>query len=257
MDSILSSPEGIRGVIYCIEHTASGKKYVGQTKTHRMNKGKYRPYGASARFNAHVSEAVCNTKHKSGHLLGIDIRTFGKEAFTVSTLEICDVNTLDDAERKWITTLGSLYPAGYNLSDGGQSGYTRVGMPVIANPTQLNEPKKHGGCTHRSEETRAKMSARNSALFSTTEAKEQRSALAAAQHYAEKVQRFADVKIASTENLEKYIYTKGSRVFVRVDGREASFAGVGTKKEDNVERAKEFLKTLVKSATLPNCSGNP
>ena len=257
MDSILSSPEGIRGVIYCIEHTASGKKYVGQTKSHRMNKGKYHPYGASARFNAHVSEALCNTKHKSGHLLGIDIRAFGKEAFTVSTLEVCDVDTLDNAERKWITTLGSLYPTGYNLSDGGQSGYTRVGMPVIANPTQLNEPQKHGGCTHRGEETRAKMSARNKELFSTTEAKEHRSALAAAQHHAEKVQRFAGVKIASTENLEQYIFTKGSRVFVRVDGREASFTGVGTTKEDNMERAREFLKSIVNTATLPNCSGNP
>jgi hypothetical protein len=29
MDTILNDPAGVRGIIYCVEHAASGKKYVG------------------------------------------------------------------------------------------------------------------------------------------------------------------------------------------------------------------------------------
>lgn len=275
--AILDDPAEVRGVIYCVEHIATGKKYVGQTRSHRLNHGRYRPFGAEARFRTHISEAVCNTKHKSGHLLGIDIRQYGADAFRLTTLEMCDVNASDDREKYWIETLKTMYPDGYNLTSGGTNVLppcwsSDSAIPVIANPTPLSTPRPRGGCTSRSAETRAKMKERAAIICSTPEFRAIRAVKASAQHAAAKEARFAGVKIDPTD-LDQYIFTKGTRVIVRVDGREASFAGKGKPKEDNIQRAKEFLTSIIQAdpadvithvadtppqaATLPNCSGNP
>jgi hypothetical protein len=272
---ILDDPTAVRGVIYCVEHTATGTKYVGQTRSHRLNHGRYRPFGAEARFRTHISEAVCNTKHKSGHLLGIDIRQYGRDAFRLSTLEVCDVDAADDRERHWIETLNTLYPDGYNLTGGGTnivppcwSGDSAI--PVIANPTPMAAPRARGGCTSRSAETRAKMKESAAAINSNAEFRATRAVNATAQHTATKQTRFAGVEI-DPANLDQYIFTKGTRVFVRAGGCEASFAGKGKTKEENINRAKEFLSNFIQAdtsdiithvdppqtATLPNCSGNP
>lgn len=249
--AILDDPAEVRGVIYCVEHIATGKKYVGQTRSHRLNHGRYRPFGAAARFRAHVSEAICNTKHKSGHLLGIDLRQYGPDAFRLSTLEVCDVEASDDREKYWIETLKTLYPDGYNLTSGGTNVVppcwsSDSAIPVIANPTPLTTPRPRGGCTSRSAETRAKMKERASELCSAPEFRAVRAANATAQHAAAKQARFAGVKIDPADP-DRYIFTKGTTVFVRAEGREASFAGKGNTKEDNINRAKEFLTSLPSS----------
>lgn len=254
MDTITDDPSDVRGIIYCVEHTASGKKYVGQTRSHRLNHGRYRPFGADGRFRSHISEATCNTKHKSGHLLGIDIRAYGPDAFRVSTLEVCDVDDVDDREVVWIATLNTAHPNGYNLSPGA---HKHSEHPVMPNPTPLAQPRQRGGCTHRSAETRAKMSASTTASFSSAEVRTKRAALAAAQHESAKIARFAGVTV-DHNNLDQYIYTKGDRVFVRIGTASASFTSKGSSQEDNKQRAKEFLSSLTTAiATLPNCSGNP
>jgi hypothetical protein len=254
MDTIVDDLASVRGVVYCIEHIATGKKYVGQTRTHRLNHGRYRPFGAEGRFRSHISEALCNTKHKSGHLLGIDIRTYGSDAFQVSTLEICDATMADERESAWIAQLNTIYPNGYNLSPGA---HKPSGIPAMPNPTPLAQPRARGGCTHRSAETRAKMSASTVAAFASEEVRLKRAALAAAQHETEKLARFAGLTVDSS-NLDQYIYTKGTRVFVRVGSASASFTSKGSSQEDNKQRAKEFLASLSQqTATLPNCSGNP
>ena len=240
MDTILPTLEGVRGIIYCIEHSATGKKYVGQTRSHRLNHGLYRPFGAEGRFRSHLSESMCNTKHKTGHLLGIDVRLHGPEGFRVSTLEDCDIDLLDDREMYWIESLNTIHPNGYNLSPGA---HKLSVLPVMPNPTELAVAAQRGGCVSRSAETRAKMAERSKVFSNTVEVREARSANAALQHAAEKVKRFAGVTVDAT-NLDQYIYTKGVRVFVRVNGIEASFTGTGTTKEDNLNRAKEFLSSL-------------
>ena len=53
------------GLIYCITNEVNNKQYIGQTVSHRKNKGKYRPFGIDGRLNDHISEAICNTKKKS------------------------------------------------------------------------------------------------------------------------------------------------------------------------------------------------
>jgi GIY-YIG catalytic domain len=243
MDTILDDPTEVKGIIYCVEHIATGKKYVGQTRSHRLNHGRYRPFGAEGRFRSHISEAISNTKHKSGHLLGIDIRQYGKDLFRVSTLEICDVDALDEMERKWITTLNTLHPDGYNLTDGGHIAYNKSSLPVIYNPTPLNEPRKRGGCVSRSAETRIKMSIRTKESLESEEAREKRSQQTTLQHHLGKVARFHGLTIDQM-NLDQYIFTKGRRTYVRVGDQEASFTGKDTTQEENIKRAKEFLLSL-------------
>jgi hypothetical protein len=274
---ILDDLADVRGVIYCVEYIASGKKYVGQTRSHRLNHGRYRPFGAEGRFRAHISEAVCNTKHKSGHLLGIDIRQYGRDAFRLITLEVCDVDISDDREKHWIETLNTLYPNGYNLTRGGTSVVPPCwsadsAIPIIVNPTPLTVPRRRGGCTSRSTETRAKMKERAQALGIIAEFRAVRATNAIAQHAVAKQARFAGVKI-DPSNLGQYIFTKGTTAIVRASERVTSFAGKGNTKEDNINRAIEFLSSLLQAetedviihvndslpqtATLPNCSGNP
>lgn len=214
MDTIIDDETAVRGVIYCIECVETDKKYVGQTRSHRLNHKRYRPFGAEGRFRSHISEALCNTKHKTGHLLGIDVRKFGADAFRVSTLEVCEVSQADDRESAWIALLDTIYPNGYNLSSGCHKPSAHT---VIVNPTPLTAPRSRGGCVSRSAETRAKMSASTKAVFSSEEARAKRAALASAQHNAEKAVRFASKTIDLT-NLDQYIFPKGTRVFVRVDG---------------------------------------
>jgi hypothetical protein len=248
---ILDDPSGVCGVIYCVEHIATGKKYVGQTRTHRLNHGRYRPFGAEGRFRAHISEAMCNTKHKSGHLMGVDIRLHGKDAFRLTPLEECAVGETDDRERHWIAELKTMYPEGYNLTGGGTcvapiSWVSPSAMPVIPNPTPLNPPRSRGGCVSRSAETRAKMKERAIAQCSSEEVRAARTTSATAQHAAAKQARFAGVTV-DLARLDQYIFTKRTTAIARVDGREASFTGKGFTKEQNITRAKEFLSSLPSS----------
>lgn len=248
---IVDDISAVRGVIYCVEHIATGKKYVGQTRTHRLNHGRYRPFGAEGRFGAHLSEAICNTKHKTGHLLGADIRTFGSTAFRVSTLEVCELDLLNEQEVFWISELDTVFPNGYNLSPGAKH---RSCQPIIPNPTPLSNPGKRGGCRYRSDETRAKMSERSKEISATAEMRQARSTAATQQHAAAKAVRFEGVTVDPAA-YDTYIFTKGTRAFVRVDDITASFTG--TTKEESIKRANEFLSTLTQKATLPNCSGTP
>jgi len=254
MGDILDDLSGVTGIIYCVTHIPTGKKYVGQTRSHRLNHGRYRPFGAEGRFRDHLNVALKNTKSSQCSALYNAIRLDGREAFTIQELESCCIELSDERERHWIGALNTGYPNGYNLTEGGCAGgsvITHVGID-----TPLNPVGKRGGSIARSVETRTKMSERSKAFSNLPQAKEERSKNAAVQHAAEKVKRFAGVTMDAT-NLDQYIYTKGVRVFVRVNGIEASFAGVNTTQSQNIERAKEFLTSLTQIATLPNCSGNP
>jgi hypothetical protein len=265
---ILDDPAAVRGIIYCVEHIATGKKYVGQTRSHRLNRGRYRPFGADGRFRDHMSCASRNTKTDQCSALYNAVREYGRGAFLWKHLEECDVSDLDDRERHWISTLNTEYPTGYNLTGGGRAGHVLVAQ--IGPSLPLNPVGKRGGCISRSAETRAKMKNAASVICADPAFRALRATNATAQHAAAKQARFAGVKI-DQKNLDQYIFTKGATVFVRAADREASFSGKGNTKEDNINRAKEFLTSLhqagthdvithvapPQTATLPNCSGNP
>lgn len=117
----LNEKHKVMGEIYRIQNIANGKCYVGQVVTHRLNKGKYRPFGYVGRFNDHVSEAMNNTKKKQCTYLNNAIRKYGKDNFKVVFLRRCSLDQLDELEQQGIKIYGSLYPNGYNLTKGGKN----------------------------------------------------------------------------------------------------------------------------------------
>ena len=64
MTDILLDNSNVVGHIYKITNIKTNKIYIGQTLSHRKNRGKYRPFGYEGRFKDHLSEALCNSKKK-------------------------------------------------------------------------------------------------------------------------------------------------------------------------------------------------
>jgi len=272
-ERILDDRALVKGVLYCIEHIESGKQYVGQTVTHRLNKGKFRPYGARRRFAEHCSNALCNTKSAQSPCLYNAIRQYGPEAFTFHELEVCDLEVLDDRERYWIDQQGSSYPNGFNLTTGGHRGFHMLGSVPVP---PRNTARPRGGSNYRSEETRARMSVSAKVAAGKQESRAKRSSDAMLQHTADKAARFTGVTVDPT-NLDQYIARRKGMALVSVDGKKARFASKYESPDTLVARAKAFLMTLCPSqsddtiqhiqdgsdsvmkytATLPNCSGNP
>ena len=83
----INEKEKIYGEIYLISNTENNKLYVGQTRSHRLNRNKYRPFGSIGRFNDHIIEAINNTKKKQCTYLNNSLRKYGKEKFSVKILE--------------------------------------------------------------------------------------------------------------------------------------------------------------------------
>src|SRR5579872_4831653 len=162
----LDEKDQIIGEIYKIVNKSNEKCYVGQTKSHRLNKNKYRPFGSVGRFNDHISEAINNTKKNQCTYLNNAIRKYGKDNFEVIVLETCSVDILNEREQYYIEKLSSLYPNGYNLTIGGKTMGLKVNME---NNQDINEFKKRGrdfGYKHK-DSTKQKMSDRLKILKSS------------------------------------------------------------------------------------------
>lgn len=109
--------------IYC--HTSpSGKRYVGQTSQ-----------SMARRWSAHVTAA--RAKGRQCSALYAAIRKYGGRSFAHEELD--RVFTREDAnaaEIRWIATLGTRVPVGYNLAEGGRAGShhaeTRARMSAAA-----------------------------------------------------------------------------------------------------------------------------
>ena len=100
MENILPLDEfsKIKGEIYKIVNKINNKIYIGQTRTYRKNKNKYRIFGYIRRFKDHISEAINNTKKKQCTYLNNAIR-LDKDSFIVEILETCEINILDEREK--------------------------------------------------------------------------------------------------------------------------------------------------------------
>ena len=123
------------GVIYCIEHIDSGKRYIGQT----------------TRSIAHRWWEHCY--YLSNRRLGNAIRKYGKESFSVYELDVASSKEeLDHLEKTYILMFKTTDSShGYNLDLGGGSGkHSDESKAFMSN---IRKGKKH------SEETKKKISA--------------------------------------------------------------------------------------------------
>lgn len=119
MDPLIKIPSHVRVEIYLARCKTSGKSYVGQTQTHVLNHGKYRLFGYTKRWKAHISEATKDNKDKQCHALNNAIRKYGTNDFDVTLLHTCNMSFGNYFECMYIHEHKSMYPTGYNLTQGG------------------------------------------------------------------------------------------------------------------------------------------
>lgn len=96
-------------IIYKITNLVNGKVYIGQTRQK-----------LAVRFRQH-GYSKSNTRGLKGA-----INKYGKHNFKAEVLFETDCqNLLNQKEAEYIKEFNSLVPTGYNLTSGGEGGYTR------------------------------------------------------------------------------------------------------------------------------------
>ena len=195
--NILETNKNITGEIYIITNIENNMIYVGQTRSHYKNRGKYRPFGYVKRFNSHISEALVNNKKKQCTYLNNAIRKYGKDKFTVKLLELVSLDELDTKEKYYIEKFSSTYPSGYNLTSGGK---TKQIYKIKNNSTEsIKMPKKHNTIT------KELISKQLLAYNNTNSAKEIKIKNAIEQHYNRKLNRYINC-VVDINNIESYIH---------------------------------------------------
>jgi hypothetical protein len=197
----LQETDKITGFIYKITNTINGKSYIGQTRSHRKNKNKYRPFGYIGRFNDHISEAHNNTKRKQCTYLNNAIRKYGEKCFVIESVVECELYLLDPLEKDFIDIYNTYYPNGYNLTKGGKT----IEHVKVSNNSQLNETKKRGrnfGYKHK-DTTRKIMSHRLKKICAENGAKERMTSVMNKYYDDVKVAKLS--KIHLDDDYEKYI----------------------------------------------------
>lgn len=91
--------------IYVITNVITGTQYVGQSSN------------AQKRFLTHKQA-------KDGTIFHQAIRNYGSENFFMEILEE-QIENFNEREKYWIEKLNTLYPAGYNMTKGGE-GYPHL-----------------------------------------------------------------------------------------------------------------------------------
>jgi group I intron endonuclease len=97
-------------IIYKIENQVNGKVYIGKTEK-----------SLTERYSKHLS----NAKKKINRHLYDSMNHYGYDKFEVSVVEECKSSSeLSEREKYWIQYYDSISPKGYNMTEGGDGGYT-------------------------------------------------------------------------------------------------------------------------------------
>ena len=133
MDSLLKKEEShkIIGEIYKITNLITNKMYIGQTRSHYLNKDKYRPFGHIGRFKKHLNEASRINVNCSCRYLNSTINKYDAINFKCELITTCNINELDYYEIKYISELDTKFPNGYNLTNGGQKCGFEKGKKIV------------------------------------------------------------------------------------------------------------------------------
>jgi hypothetical protein len=251
----------VEGEIYKISNLVTGKSYVGQTRSHRLNHGKYRPFGHLGRFRDHVSEANSNKPNQSRYL-NSSILKYGTSNFVCEKLITCKVEELDEYEIKYILEFNTKFPNGYNLTDGGQGKGSLKGEKIVLDDADLVKPEvKEKIPLKKSDKTKRLISDRLKEALSSAEHRNEMMKNAQEQHLSKKFEMLRHVAVDKT-NIEKYIHVirkladNSEYVRVIIDKTRTNFVGKFETTEQIKERARTFIKELVKWQ-CDQIAGNP
>jgi hypothetical protein len=84
---------------------------VGQTKTHKLTRGKWYDYGITQRFTEHIGAARRNRTTP----IATEMSVYGADSFNIEELDRCELEEADSYESYYIEEYGTLTPDGYNV----------------------------------------------------------------------------------------------------------------------------------------------
>lgn len=257
----LAEASQVVGEIYTMRCKTTGKKYVGQTRTHAQNRNKYRPTGYIRRTSAHFSEAKHNKRGFECTYLNNAIRKYGEEDFEIELLMRCPVEDLHAWEIHWIHKLETLAPDGYNLTSGGKilvkDTIKAEDKDKVFEKTPRNAPK--------TPEAIAKWSASSRAFYATPEGFRSMSDRVQKYRLEKAIVKWQDMDTSKPD--EEYLHVQRSKdqsvtgvIVYFGNGRRVKYPKVS--EEEGLRRGREFLKRLrehqanikaqQQTATLPN-----
>ena len=142
----------VYGVVYLLIDGTNDMEYVGQTTR-----------SVKARFKEHA---------KSKSYIGNAIRAHGADMFVIVILKECgSQEELDSCERQMIRSRDTKYPNGYNLTDGGESGWHHT-LDTCTRISTANSGENHPFFgKHHTDEAKAKISANNKGRRQSEETK--------------------------------------------------------------------------------------
>lgn len=118
--------------IYKITNLITGQLYIG--KTHRT-------------INERFADHRRNSKKGTTYLYTA-MRKYGVKNFSISLIEECDSNIINEREIFWIAQLNSLAPLGYNMAEGGNGGDNSTSPNFIKSMEQYHSTRpKHAYAT--------------------------------------------------------------------------------------------------------------
>jgi group I intron endonuclease len=253
MDELLEKEDShkIIGEIYKITNLITNKMYVGQTRSHYLNRGKYRPFGHIGRFNSHISESKNINKIHACRYLNSAFNKYGVENFKCELISNCEIEQLDDYERKYIYDLNTRFPNGYNLTNGGQSCGFEKGKKVVLE--EVFEPKidlSINSNLKRSEKTKQLISKRLKDYKTNPEVRKEDMKRVQKQHSVNRFDKYKNIDIDGN-NIDKYISiiknnTLGYEyVRVTLNKMRTTFVGKYETIEEIKNRARQFILDIL------------
>jgi len=256
MDNLLEIKDvhKITGEIYKITNLITNKMYIGQTRSHYLNKGKYRPFGHIGRFKKHLNEASRINFKCSCRYLNSTINKYGDANFKCELITTCHINELDYYETKYISELDTKYPNGYNLTNGGQKCGFEKGKKVVLEEEikPLLEKNINGDNLKRTEKTRQLISKRLKDYKNARDLNGRKNDMVRVQkiHAINRFDKYKDIHIDSN-NIDKYIHVIKNNTLnyeyirVTINKKRTTFVGQYETIEEIKQRAREFILEIL------------
>ena len=253
--------EKVVGEIYKITNTVNGKLYIGQTRSHRLNHKKYRPFGHMGRFNDHIHEANSNKKNQSKYL-NAAILKYGKHSFTCDLITTCHVKELNRYESKYISEYNSKFPNGYNLTNGGKCFVDQEGKYFWKLQDKDLTPRVKSNIKNiKSDYTKQLISDRLKSSLGNKEHREKMMKLSQKQHLFKKFENYKNVTVDENK-IDEYIrvirnnISNSEYIRIIINIVKTTFVGKYESIETIKIRARNFILDLIQWQR-DQIAGNP
>ena len=227
--------------------------YIGQTRSHYLNRGKYRPFGHIGRFKSHISESKNINKYNACRYLNSAFNKYGVENFKCELIVNCEINELDNYEKKYIYDLNTRFPNGYNLTNGGQKcGFEKGKKIVLEEEIKPSlETIMNNDNLKRSETTKQLISKRLKDYKNNLQVRKDDMKRVQKIHSINRFDKYKNVQI-DTNNIDSYIRIIKNNtlnyeyVRVTINKMRTTFVGQYETIEEIKNRARQFILDIIK-----------